>query len=447
MTRKKTKRRLRKYQVDALRWSDSVSHPGFFIDMRMGKCLLMIRRVQRWGVTGNILVVAPYPSFDGWQKDLRLDGLPPAVELMGSKKQRLEKLHWKELGEQHWFLINKEGHRSLPEIRHFDWEVVIIDESRYIANPLSAMSKFYVNQFRDVRHRVILTGTPDYKEKLDYYQQLRFLDYNILPYKNYWHFRTEAFNHFGYSFSIKKKHRDILASALKKNTYLLKRSDCDIGRKKVHEVRMLQLPRDVRKVYRQVEDEFILETKKNFSSTLFSTVSHIWLMRLCGGFIDNKLTWKGKYNELLNLLKYELDREFVVILFRFKEEIRGVSKKLKEDGFKSVIEYHGDIKRETRRQILRDFNSGKHAIILGQPNSFSHGTDLSRATCLIYYSQPNGKEIRDQSEDRLVTMSDEKTVLVIDLIVKDTVDEDARNQHQDNLTARQAFEKRVKKAA
>lgn len=431
--------------MDALRWSDSVRHPGFYIDMRLGKCLLTIRRVRRWHCEGPYLIICPDSAIQGWLDAIEEEiGLPP-VEISGSRNHRLRIL--KNLIYNFWYVTNKECHRSTPEIKEIPWDVVVFDESRFIANPKSNMSKFYVENFRDVNHRIILTGTPDYRDSLDYYQQLRFLDYNSLPYKNFWDFRTTAFFHEGYDFILKKKHDLILKNALAKYTYIINRDDVEGGRTHEYIKHTFRLPRKLRKEYDTIEEEFIFE--KQDMKTIFATQAHIWLMRLCGGFINDKFVWDNKLKKLIELLKYDLKNEQVVVLCRFKREVYKLNNfftrnYIEKEKWKSCA-FTGDIQKILRRKIIKNFNEKKLRVLFAHPAAISHGTDLSSATSIIFYSQPSGGEVRDQSEKRIFTMSDEKHTLIIDLLTKGTVDEDTRLGHINQESRREIFNRAVKR--
>jgi len=436
-------KRLRKSQLDALRWSDDVEHPGFFIDMRVGKTKLSIRRVKKWKCTGPFLIVCPEPAIQGWIDELEEElGVSP-IELTGSAKQRKDKLENANIFG--WYIINKEGHRALPELRLIDWDVVIFDESRFLANPKSKMSKFYVDNFRNVRHRIILTGTPDYREKLDFYQQLRFLDYKSLPYKNYWDFRAKAFHHVGYDFVIKKEHAEILKTALNKYCYFVRREDIQGGRTQDPIKRVFKLPRKIRREYDIVEKEFVLEHQN--MKTIFATEAHKWMMRMCGGMRETsdgiKLEWDHKIKEVRNIIESQHD-ESIVIFCRFKAEVYAIADHLSAWGY-DTMPFTGDIPKKNRREIITAFKKKKFKILPAHPAAISHGTDLSAATTVVFYSQPAGGELRDQSEKRIFTFNDEKHMLIIDLLVKDTVDEDARIGHLEGDSRRKLFERAVKR--
>lgn len=415
--------------------------------MRMGKCLIAIRRVKRWKVTGPKLIVTPYSAFDGWQEELRLEEEPAATELVGTVKQRLEKLNNMDDG---WHIINVEGHRALPEIRDVDWSVAIADESRFLANPRTIQSKFYTRGFYHVERKMILTGTPDYHDRLDFYQQLYFLNRRLLPYRDYWDFRTRAFHQAGHDFIIKSDHLKTLERVLTENCYFLKRKDVKMGREKEYVRRVLPMPRRLRPVYKTLEDEYILEFNGIESKTIYAMRTHTWMMQLCGGFIEDRLEWPGKINEVMYLLKNDMAGEQVVVFCRFKTEIRALvehinsDKALKRRGTSATLT-HGELTQRKQRRNVDSFRSGDSRVLVAQPTVVAHGVDLKNATAVIYYSQPGGEETRDQSEDRIITLSDEETVLIVDILVRDTVDADARESHIVHEGARAMFERTIKR--
>ena len=66
------RRKLRPYQVDALKYA-SIQHPALFIEMRLGKTLITIRRIKRYPDCNKVLVVAPYSALNSWKKDDSID--------------------------------------------------------------------------------------------------------------------------------------------------------------------------------------------------------------------------------------------------------------------------------------------------------------------------------------------------------------------------------------
>lgn len=436
-------RRAREYQVEALRWSDNVQHPGFFHDKRLGKCLVSLRFCKRRKVKGPILIMTTTSAFDGWKEDLEIELFENVIELEGTKKARL-KLLKKGLEKKHpVFLLNKEGWKALPEILGIDWFSIILDESRFISNPRSQVSKFFWKNFREVTHRIILTGTPDFKNKLDYFQQLTFLDYKNLPYKDYWHFRTKAFHAVAFDFILKKHDKNVLAKCISDNIHTLTRKELDIGRTKSYEPRYVILPPVVQKAYDTLEKEYVLEYHNNvISKSIYATTAHGLLMRICGGHIDGKLVHKEKVKDLKYLLENDLLNEQLVIVCRFTEEILMLKKELKK--YKPTTLY-GETPRPKRKIIKKAFKEGDIPILIVQGSVVAHGTDLASAETIIFYSQPSGDEIRSQVEDRIITVADKKQVLIIDILIKDTVDSDTRFSYINEESHRETFNRMVRR--
>jgi SNF2 family DNA or RNA helicase len=60
---------------------------------------------------------------------------------------------------------------------------------------------------------------------------------------------------------------------------------------------------------------------------------------------------------------------------------------------------------------------------VGNPSTGGYGLNLVKASYVVYYSNSYNLEVREQSEDRAHRIGQDKNVLVIDLIVKDSIDE------------------------
>lgn len=404
---------LREHQSGMLRYAKHTAFPALFVDMRLGKTLVAIRRFAR---LERVLVVAPYSALYGWREQLATEGISSKL-IAGSREERLGMLGSRE----RFSLLNKEGHAVVPEIASMHWDAVILDESTFIKNPQSAVSVFYCANFREVRQRCILTGTPAPENELEYFQQLYFLNPGILGIQSYWEFRARYFikaiddEHL---FFISKQGREHIGRRLAESCYFLKRKDVGLGGEKIYRTRSVILPAQARKVYARVEKEFVLEVGTELKETIWATQRFIWLRRLCGGSVEGRLIHNEKLKALADLLDGELAGEQVIIWADFIEEIALISSML------GCCPVYGDIPTREREQIRLAFQGGRQRFFVAQPGCFRHGTDLSAASTMIYYSSPLGRETREQTEDRFVNLSKEGSLLIIDIIVEGTVDED-----------------------
>jgi len=190
-------RRLRPYQLEAFKYSMQTENPALFMEMRLGKTLVAIRRIKLYVPQDpkqglKVLIIAPNSTLTSWEDELTLEGIGDPVHLAGKRADRLAKL----VGPGNWFLINPEGCIPIKDntasgvfcelLADHPWDVVLLDESTFIKNPNTKITKFLLNNFRDVPHRWILTGTPNPEGPLDFFSQFKFLNNDETFKGNYW---------------------------------------------------------------------------------------------------------------------------------------------------------------------------------------------------------------------------------------------------------------------
>jgi len=398
------------------------------MEMRLGKNLVVIRRValykplsKRQGI--KVLVVCPSSAFLGWSDDLKLEGIRPNY-LTGSRAERLEVLGD---NDANWFLINKEGWKYLPEIAdpsYINWDVVCVDESTCIRNPQAKITKFFLKNFRDVPHRIILTGTPNPESHLEFWSQMAFLDGGFLGCKNYWDFRAKYFEPepFGFGWVPKPGTLSLINVALKKRCYILKRTDAGVEKHVVPEKRVIEMPKHIRELYDKIENEYAIS---DTVSTKWAITKHTWLRQLCCGFCEDKLVWDAKVQELKELLTGELAGEQVVVWFPFNPPLFECEHQLREAKISCAVIW-GGVEVQQRMEITRQFRLKNYRVLLIQVavGDGGQGLDLSCCDTAIYYGEPDSRLHSDQSKDRIIKADKDTSLLHIFLMAKNTVDED-----------------------
>lgn len=416
---------LRYSQRKALRYTFQTDTPALFMEMRLGKTLVAVRRINSYPENvRKVLIVGPYSVLYGWKDEIGDN----CFMFSGKGEQRIIDLAmiWDTNTKYH--LINKEGFLNLPTLHVYPWDCVVLDESTFIKTPWKKNKKtgkycpqithYFCTKFKDVRYKWILTGTPKVNSEMDYFCQLYFLNPQILGYKTFWEFRHKCFVQAANNeYYIRRKHKERLYKILSEHCFFLKRKDVGLGGEKIYKRRIIGTNKDFEKVYKKVEDEFVLEYREVFETTIWSMEKFLWLRRLCGGFIKNKHRFNLKEKELIELLQGELVEESVIIWCMFIEEIERLNTLLPNS-----VAVYGKIKPEKREKARQDFMDKKVKYFIGQPSCFKYGTDLSVADTMIYYSTPYS-ETRAQSEDRFVRIGKEGSLLVIDLIMENTIEE------------------------
>ena len=435
---------LRPDQRLALQYCIKQGNPALFIEMGLGKCLITLRYIQYLDVK-NVLIVAPYSTFEGWQSELKAEGLPPALELIGTRKQRFELL----FQDSKFYIINKEGYLAIPEIEIINCEMLILDESTFIKSPKSKVSKFFCDyynhaKFPYTKYRMILTGTPAPESPLDYFQQLLFLNPDILGYRNYWVFRQSCFFEITPgNWTMKADKRAWFHQRLKDNCFYMSRKEAGLDIPKVYEKRLVKFKKETQKLYDKLLTDFILE---GYKRTKFEPVKFCWLRQLCSGYAGDKQVSDEKLKELLSLLSGELQGKPVIIWTQFICEIKTLREVL--PGSYSV---YGEISPIKRPEIIKQWQKGSNALI-AHPGCFKYGADLGHADIMIYYSSPLGLESRLQSEARFTRGVKKESVLIIDLMIKNSIEESIleglqAKQTQSDIIGRIVENERKKRAS
>ncbi len=426
------KRKLYKHQLRALTYCLRERHPALFMDMRLGKTLVVIRRVKLYSYPDpKILVVAPSSAIGSWKDELEAEGEERVTFLTGTTADRKESLSaW----ESKWYILNKEGHLTLPEIAHCNWNVIVLDESTFIKNPRAKVTRFFLNNFGVVDHRWILTGTPNPESDLEFWPQMVFLDGSFCRTESFWNFRLQHFTlpKWEYKWKAKVGSRKIIASAVGKRAHVVRKTDVGMDIQKVREVRRIKMPAKVRSAYRTAEKEFVLEWDgAEIKTTIWATSKYIWLRQFCGGFLGKeKMIWRGKARELVSLLQGELAGQSVVVWFNFNPEIILCSTMLHDAQINHGV-LRGNVSVQQREKRRKNFMNGKFPVLLVQQAVAQMGMNLSRADTAIYYSQPCSLLASLQTEERIMHPAKTTPLLYVYLQAEKSVDEDVYSALRD----------------
>lgn len=418
-------RGLRTHQRKALLYCMKVRHPALFMDCRLGKTRVILSRILQLKAIKHVLIICPYSAFKGWKDELIVyneeqRGIIPLIEDKWSRYASL-----KGFNNNKYYIASKECHRVITKLKDFKWDVVVLDESQFISN-MNASSRYYVKNFRDVRYRFLATGTPAEETELQYFNQLQFLDTEILDERNRWNFQIKYFTKdFDHKWIITQTGERYLTDRLAKYCFFMSRQDIKLGGKKIYIQRYVKLTDEIRKVYKKAARDFILKHEETFDFTLWAPVKWGWLRKICGGFLDGKFINPAKLNQLKYLLENDLHGQQVIIWAHYIEEILHIYKVLKK---KYRVDYiYSKVKPIKREGIQTKFLKGKLDLLILQPGCFVHGVNLSSASAMVYYSSPVSGEIRRQTEDRTIDLGKQDNIVIIDIVTDRTVDEDTYN--------------------
>ena len=439
-----------RYQTKGIEFAKGKDSFALFWQMRLGKTLTTIKigKEKNWE---KVLIVCPKSVINTWMRELKLEKQAVLRLTTVSLKHTAVKRSLKFM--PGWFVTNYETliKENLAELA--DWDALILDESEKIKDPTTKISrelaggyfkkiieqpdrddkevKIYRDRWRKVKNKVCLTGTPAPENLLNYFQQLKFLFGSFAGTDNYQTFKSKYFTMIGPNkFTVSPHVSQFLSATLAEYCFVLQRDQVGIGSTKVFEERETELSSEYREVYDSFERDWITEDGE--LQVACAIAAYTDLHQLSGGYhhkmVEEGITSPHKLNELKQILKNDLRGERVLIWFRFKEEIKQVTKVLPVD---SWAIWSGDTKTDQRLDLEEQFAwrnrskplNGKvrKQYLLCQIKSACHGLDFAGADQSIYFSNEPGSKWRQQSEDRLVHPEKEVPLLYIDLVAENTI--------------------------
>ena len=380
---------------------------ALFLDMGCGKTLTSLALVEQWNKP-KLLVICILSKLNDWQEEIKKELNRDAIILnKGTTKN-------KQLLSQNndTYIVNFESAWRLTEL--LKWvdkdTAIIIDESHKIKSVSSKIGKFCAKLKLRTKTKCILTGTPQSKGYIDYYNQLSFIDVIKMPYKMF----TETFCVYelrqfgGYPFKelIGYKNKGILDRMIKEHCVFFKR-DVDNEQIPMEVDIKFDTPKEYKKFKRiRIYEDYVADN----SSKMFVTCR-----KMCSGYIDEYIVDKQKITWLKELCE---DLTFrLVIFYNFNCE-RDSIVRLMQDLKIPYSLYNGS------EIDLTNFDKYENGVAICQYMSASLGlNNLVKSNVCIMYSPSTNYTDYIQSKKRIDRIGQTKKPLFYNLYCKGTVEE------------------------
>lgn len=421
------------HQKNALKFLEGKKFAALLMDMGTGKSLTILTHILNNGITPTLIITKNSIKYN-WA--VELDKIGVARELVSildgatpKKKAALADMT------KQFYILNYESVRLLKdEIRARGFKSIVLDESTAIKNPTAKVSKAILSLSRYIENRFILTGTPVTNAPLDAYNQFAFLDSSILFFYSYFAFRNyyavmveRRINGRSFKDIVAYKNLDELVARVQPHSFMIKKSECLDLPDKVYETREIEMTPEQDKIYTTLAKELVSE----INSTETCVVSNILtkLLRLQQILGGNAVAESGvnvpikenKTAELLDVMS-EIGDAKVVIWARFVAEIRKLEAVLNGAGYKTKS-IHGEVKNDERQKIVDEINNGDLRCVVCQQQTAGFGLNITGANVAIYFSNDWSLQNRQQSEDRIHRIGQTKSVTIVDIVHKHTLEE------------------------
>lgn len=357
--------------------------------------------------------------------------------------------------------------------------MLVVDESHMYKSPSAVRVKFLHKVYGKAPYRRILSGSAVTNTPLDLWSQYAILHWKILGYENFYGFKAR------YAITKKMARPDKLREAQKSGkeltardyydsivgfrnieelksrmapyTFRVKKSEVLDLPEKIYKIRYVKLEGEQKALYEQMLDSGVAILSSQNSLPQFDSKEellwyaltspdvsasvaqnaltiHLRLQQITGGFLkdENGSLWKSKVNPKIEAtLSLIADHPGKVVVWcRFVDEITALAEAIQEP---SVL-YYGGVSAEDRDKNLDAFErEDGPRIFIGTQAAGGTGINLVSADMAIYYSNSFNAAHRWQSEDRLHRIGQKNSVVYVDLVVPESIDEKVVDNLQNKI--------------
>jgi SNF2 family DNA or RNA helicase len=436
------------YQTEAL--LEAWGNPGFayFMEMGTGKSKIIIDEIinlNEQGLINCVVILAPNNVHVNWKNELEKHG--PGYDKWeiqiwrsGQNEKKREETTRQIIasGKLLVFLMNIEALSTKPGKEYLHRLLLarrrayfVIDESHKIKSNSAIRTKAAIELGKLASIRRIATGTEAEEGLENLYSQFKFLDPNIIGIRSFTAFRSMFCIMGGYENREVKgyQNQELLAQRIAPYIYSKRKKDCLDLPDKVYVRHEIEMTPQQLKLYRQLEDELLLEL--NSGQLVDATVAMVRMMRLqqilCGHI--NSSEGERRPADIIPSTRADYVAEIVdeasskVIIFcRFIMDVQLVCNALgKNDigsiGISSLVEGNRRLDEIDR---WRNDKNIKALVITSATGGV--GLTLNEATTTIFYSNSWSATDRMQAEDRNHRIGQNSKVTYHDLYVKNKVD-------------------------
>jgi SNF2 family DNA or RNA helicase len=392
------------------------------------------------GEANKILVVAPTSVLGNWKDEVEKFSEYNAVVLHHPNREHRIKLF---KSNTEFYIINYEATLYfLKYILKLDADIVIFDESSRISNPKAKQTKACTEIAGHTKYRLILNGTPVSNKPLDLWSQFYALDFgdtlgdSFAIYKRIYFKGIKMKSRQGKYFSVYKVRNDVamedIAKRISTKSIRYTKEECvrDLP-EKTFQRRLLELPTSSRILYNEMYENAKLEIarmKQNISAHIMLT-KFVKALQITSGYIKTdegnfiRLKKNPKLRELKLLLEEIVPEDACIIWCKYLYTIELVERMLDKMGIDHLT-IKGEVKDKSGvAKLFQNTSREDIPVLIGQIRSGGVGLNLHKASFEIFMENEWRLLDREQAIDRCHRIGQKRPVTVIDLIMRDTIDE------------------------
>lgn len=429
---------MRSYQKVGYNWLKVLNYYGFggilADDMGLGKTIQAISFLLSEKDTIPSLIVAPTSLIYNWEREINkfAENLSVVV-LTGTALQR-KKLFINSKNVDIFITTYDTLKKDINMYTDYKFKFIIADEAQNIKNHNTQNSKT-IRRLKSY-NRFALTGTPIENSVTELWSIFDFVMPGYL-------FEYSKFLK-TYAYPIMKDKDKNKEYQLRKQIqpFILRRVKSDVLKELPEKVEITiyaEMTNEQKKIYlynllkARGEFEKIIEDKTFNKNQILILSSLTRLRQICchpSLFVENYKGGSGKLNLALEYVNQAIaDGNRILLFSQFTSMLDIIRSKFIEQNIKYLY-IDGSTCSKERINLIDKFNNGYGEVFLISLKSGGTGLNLTGANVVIHYDQWWNPSVMNQATDRAHRYGQDKVVQVVNMVIKDTIEEKILQLHQ-----------------
>ncbi len=425
--------KLRNYQITGYKWLRTLAdyNLGGILadDMGLGKTLqsiVYIKSIKDLHPEARFLVVCPSSLVYNWQDEIETFAPDLSSTIIIGTPEEREAIIREDKDSDIWITSYPLIRRDIQLYEDISFNSLFIDEAQNIKNPNSLNSKSV--KLINAQHRFAITGTPIENSLTELWSIFDFVMPNYLSSHSKFSKELEK--------PILKGDKDALEELNRRTSpFVLRRMKKDVLKElpdKIEEKKVSDMTEEQRKLYysylASIKDEIDFEIEnKGFERSKIKILAALTRLRqICchpSTFLDNYEGGSGKLILLMDIIEEALANDHRILIFSQFTSMLSIIKESLDEAKVSYFYIDGSTKAKERTDNVKRFNEGEGQVFLISLKAGGTGLNLVGADTVIHYDPWWNPAVEDQATDRAHRIGQEKTVHVMKMITKGTIEE------------------------
>lgn len=400
---------------------------GLFLDMGLGKTVSTLTAFSALQLidTDKMLVIAPLNvAKDTWADEINkwehLKHLTVS-KVLGTPKQRIEALRQ----DADIYITNKENTKWLCDYYKKEWpfDMLVVDELSTFKNHTSQRFKALKKKLPLVKRFVGLTGTPSPNSMMDLWAQVYLIDSGERLEKSFTRFRERYFNpthqvsDHVFNWELRDGSEDRIYEQIEDICISMKAKDYLLMPERIDTVQSVELSNKERKLYNELERDYILESENDGTIVAQSGASLSQkLLQLSNGAVytdeqDVRQVHDRKIDKLEEIVE-DAQGQPILVFYNFKHDKERILER-----FEQAVVLGNDGYKE-------QWDKGNIEILLAHPASAGHGLNLQQGGhIIVWFGLTWSLELYQQANARLYRQGQDDTTIIHHIMTDDTIDQ------------------------